>query len=121
MKDNNGDGGILDAVDKIINIYQENKDMVEGVVPSGNSVNIDDQSPLREAIVAEDEVTIVMEVKGGGFDNIRIDDTEKGILVGMNGKTVEAEVPSDVDIDGAEASLNNGVLEVKLPREGGEE
>lgn len=121
MRDNDDNNGIIDTIDKVIGLYEENKDMLEGALPSGNSVKIDDKSPLREAIVTDSEVTVVMEVKGEGFENIRVDDTDDGIIVGLNGKTVKAEVPSDVDIDQAEASLNNGVLEVQIPREGGGE
>lgn len=121
MTDRKNNDGIFDMLDKAVNFYEENKDMIQEVAPSGNSVKIDDKSPLREAIVSDDKVMIVVEVKGDGFSNIIIDDTEDGVVVGMNDEKVVAEVPDDVNVDQAGATLNNGVLEVTIPRNKEEE
>lgn len=122
MKDTSNNEGLFDMIDKAINLYNDNKDMIKEVVPDEERLKIDEKSPLREAIVSDDEVIVVVEVKDESLNNIVVDDSpEDGVIVGMNNQTVKAEVPSDVDIDKTEVSLNNGVLEVKIPREGGEE
>lgn len=121
MSDNSDNNGIIDMIDKAVSLYQENKDMVESVVPDTDTLNIDDQSPLREAIVKDDEVIIVTEVMDDGIENIGIGDTEEGIFIEINGQKIEARVPDDISVDDADANLNNGVLEVNFPRVGGDE
>lgn len=121
MKDNNKDDGFMDMVDKAVNFYQENREMFESLAPDEDTVKIDGKSPLKSATVDDDMVYVTIEVPGDGLDSIRIDEDDDGVIIGMNGENIKAEVPEDVNTDNADASLNNGVLQVKIPREGGEE
>lgn len=121
MKENKDGNDIFDMVDKAVDFYKENQDMIKGMVDGEDTIRMDDQSPLKTAIVQEDQVIISVEVKDADFSNVKIDDVDDGVVVGMNGEQVKAEVPEDVDVGDASATLNNGVLEVKIPRKEGEE
>lgn len=121
MKDGDNNQDVTDMIESAIDFYQQNKDIVESFMPESNSVQIDEKSPLKEAIIQDDEVIIAVETHDEGFSDVLIDETEQGVAVGINGEKIMAKVPEDVSIEDAQANLNNGVLEVKIPRTGGDE
>lgn len=119
MSDDNKDKGFFDMLDKAVSFYEENRDTIENVVSEGDGVQIDDDGPLKAAVVNEDEAKITVDV---GKDNlqdieIKLNGTTAVLVIGSN--TITAEVPEDVIMDDASAELNNGVLNVQIPREGG--
>lgn len=121
MNDDDDGIDIVDMFKKASDFVDDNEDLVRSFIPEENQVDIGEQSPLKSAIVNDDEVIVTVEVKNGKFEDITVKRAEEGVIIGMNGDKVKANIPNDVDIDGADAMLNNGVLEVTLPRQGGDE
>jgi len=119
MTDSNKGSDIFDIVDRAVSFYEKNKDTIRGATGMGDSIELDDDDPLKQASVTDEEVMITVDVGVEDLENIRLalNGTTAEIVVG--GQTVTANVPSDVDMDSPEANLNNGVLEVRIPRVGG--
>jgi len=120
MTDDNKGSDLFDMIDRAVSFYEKNKDTIEGAVGTEDGIKLDDDEPLKQASVTDDEVMITVDVGVDDLENIRLalNGTTAQIVVG--GKTITAEVPSDVDMDDPEANLNNGVLEVRIPRVGGD-
>jgi len=82
------------------------------------------REPLVDVSIDDKEKTlkIVSEMPGASKDSIKLNATEKHVTLGSNsdGKPYNAEIPlpADVDPNSADASYNNGILEVvfKLKR-----
>ncbi len=121
MTDESKGSDIFDMVDRAISLYENNKDALQGVVPDDNNVTIDGEEPLKQALVDDDKALITVDVGTDGISNIRLALNGTTAEVTVGDKTVSADVPSDVNMDDAEAHINNGVLEVEIPRTGGNE
>lgn len=117
-----GEGSdLFDMVDRAISFYEKNKETFEGVVPNDSSVTIDDEDPLKQALVDDDKAMITVDVGTDEIGDIRLALNGTTAEVKVGGQTITADVPADVDMDSAEAHLNNGVLEVQIPRVGGDD
>lgn len=121
MSDKEKGSDLFDMIDRGISLYENNKDVVEGIVSGGSDVTIDDEDPLKQALVDDDKVEIIVDVGVNDIKDIRLalNGTEAHITVG--GTTITADVPTDVIMENAKAELNNGVLKVEIPRQGGDE
>jgi HSP20 family molecular chaperone IbpA len=121
MTDKDKGSDLFDMIDRGISLYENNKDVVEGIVSGSSDVTIDDEEPLKQAFVDEDKAEITVDVGVDDIKDIRLalNGTEAHITVG--GTTITADVPADVIMEDARAELNNGVLKVEIPRRGGEE
>lgn len=119
MSDEGKGSDIFDMIDRAVSFYEKNKETFEGVVSGESDVTIDDDEPLKQALVDDDRAIITVDVGTDGIGDIRLalNGTTAEITVG--GTTITAEVPPDVNMDDAEAHLNNGILEVEIPRTGG--
>lgn len=121
MKEDNNNNGIFDMVDAAIDFYEDNEDKFRKFIGTNDTVKIDDKSPLKQAHVMDDKVNIAIETGSDGIGEIHLEETEKGLIMGVGNRKVQVEVPSDVDTSKADANLNNGVLDIVIPRTGGGE
>lgn len=121
MSDDNNGSDIFDMLDRAVSFYEKNKETFQGVVPGDDSVVIDDEEPLKQALVDEDKALITVDVGTDELEDIRLALNGTTAEIGIGDKTVKADVPADVDMDQAKAQLNNGVLEVMVPRVGGDD
>lgn len=121
MTDDNKGTDIFDVLDKATELYNEHKDTLRDVAPETGSVTINDEEPLKQALVDDEKVLVTVDVGEGGVENIRLNLDGTTAKVEVGGKNVTAEVPEDVNMDNASAVMNNGVLEVIIPREGGKD
>lgn len=121
MSEDKDKGGLFDALDKAIDVYESNEDTIKEFFGDDNEVTIDGEEPLKQALVEEDKAIITVDVGAGDLQNINIQLEGETAKIKIGGSTVTAKVPEDVNMDDAKATINNGVLEVEIPREGGEE
>lgn len=121
MTKDSGERDIFDILDKAVDLYEDNKDVIKDIAPGDESITIDGEEPLKQALVDDDKVIITVDVVGKDIQDVRIalEGTEAKIVIA--GDPIKAQVPSDVNMEEAQAELNNGVLEVVIPREGGQE
>lgn len=119
-RENSDVGDIVDIIETGIDLFEENRDTIEELVGSSNEVKLGQDSPLTSAQMDEDYVYVTVEAKKDDIDGIKVKETEDGVVLGINGDPVSVDAPDDVNTAGVEAQLNNGVLEVKIPRTGGE-
>jgi len=121
MVDRNKVDEIMAMVDSLMDFVEENDEMIDrlqgGGSSGGDTVDLSDQTPLREAIRDDDRVIIASEVKGE-VSSINVSEDDGEVVIGINGQELRTSVPNDVDIDGTSANVNNGVLEVEIPRTG---
>ena len=121
MTDNNDKRDIFDMLDKAVDLYEQNKDTIKDIVPRDESITIDGEEPLKQALVDDDKAIITVDIGAKDIQDVRISLEGTKAKVGIAGDSITAEVPSDVNMEDAQAELNNGVLEVVIPREGGQE
>lgn len=120
MSDDEGGSDVFDMIDRAVSFYEKNKDTFEGVASTGSDVTIDDEDPLKQALVDDDKAIVTVDVGTDAISDIRLALNGTTAQVTVGGTKVTADVPADVDMDKAEAHLNNGVLEVEIPRTGGQ-
>jgi len=119
MTDENKRSDVFDMIDRAVSFYEKNKETFEGVVDNGSDVTIDDEDPLKQALVDDEKAMVTVDVGTDEIGDIRLALNGTTAQITVGGKTIRADVPADVDMDGASAHLNNGVLEVQIPRVGG--
>lgn len=121
MTDKDKSNNIFDMLDKAVEFYEQNKDMIEGAVPSSGNVSIGEDDPLKKAMVNDDKVIIIVDVGTDKLEDIRLSLNGTKAEIGIGNDSVMVDVPTDVNMDSASAQLNNGILEVEIPRQGGDE
>lgn len=112
---------IFDLVKKAGDIMDENEDLIRDLLGRSSSLDMGSDSPLSESVVEDDEVVIVADVGDADFESVKLDANGDEVSITVNGKTIEATVPDDTLTDDPDAQYNNGVLEVRFEREGGED
>lgn len=112
---------IFDLVKKAGDIVDENEDFIRDILGSTSSLDLGSDSPLSESVVDDDEVMIVADVGDADFESVKLDANGDKVSITVNGKTIEATVPEDTLTDDPDAQYNNGVLEVRFEREGGDD
>jgi HSP20 family protein len=74
--------------------------------------------PLVDIIEEDDRVHVVVELPGVIKEQVKIIGTEKNVIIQVNGQSqqpsMSLDLPCYVDLDSAEATLKNGVLEVVM-------
>lgn len=113
MKMNSGDD-IIDMAKKAINFIEDNREHIEGMKEN----EIDLRDGLKEVTKLEDKVVISIqtkeEVKSVGYEF-----TDNGIRMNINGEVETFKLPEDVETGDVTATINNDVLEVKIPKNNG--
>lgn len=120
MTDDNNGSDLFDMIDRAVSFYEKNKKTFQGVVPGDDGITIDDDDPLKQALVDDEKAMITVDVGSEELEDIRLALNGTTAEIGIGSETITAEVPADVDMDSAGAQLNNGVLEVTIPRVNGE-
>lgn len=121
MTDKDKGINVFNAIDGLVDLYEDNKDTIKGVVGDDRKHGISEGDVLKQCFVNEDEVAITVEVGGGDISEVDLDISGDSVKLGIGDETITEEVPDDVDTGNAEAFMNNGVLEVTIPRNEGEE
>lgn len=106
---------IIKLIEDATSYIDDNRDMIESITGSGR-IRLRDEDPLVEATKTEEKVIITMEVSGESFSNISLMYNDGVLKVDFNGDVVTADVPGDIMMEDADASLNNGVLNIEIPR-----
>ena len=107
---------LFDAVEKMRDVYENNKDLVDGVGSGRDSISLDDKEPLTEAHLTDDEVIVVADVNKSAPVEMAVGFKEDSILFEVDGEEFEVDVPADVEEESLDASIKNGVLRVELDR-----
>jgi len=84
---------------------------------SGGQTDVNTPEPLREVHVKDDVVMIVAEVQEGEVDKIGVNFQPQAIEVMAGSESFTAELPDGVVRDTLDASVNNGVLTIKMDRD----
>jgi len=121
MTDKKDGSDLFDMVDRAISLYEQNKNSIQGLTGGDGDINLGDDDILKQASVTDSAVNITVDVGVEDLEDIRLALNGKEAQITVGGEKITAEVPSDVNMDRASAHLNNGVLEVAIPREGGNE
>lgn len=121
MSDKDRGSDVFDMIDRAVSFYEKNKETFEGVVPGNEGISINDDDPLKQAMVDEDKAMVTVDVGTDELEDIRLALNGTTVEIGIGADTIMADVPADVDMDDASARLNNGILEVEIPRVGGDE
>lgn len=121
-KDNDGINmdDLISAAEKITELARENEDIIGGIFGpfskgeySGTLNHLD---PLKQVIKTEDTYEVAIEVQMDGELDVKLRESDGHVVMGVAGEEYRIDVPSDADIYDADASLNNGVLTVSIPR-----
>lgn len=107
---------LFDAVEKMRDVYENNKDLVGNIGEDGDTITLDDKEPLTEAHLTDDEVVVVADVNKSAPLEMAVGFKENSILFDVDGKEFEVDVPADVKEESLDASIKNGVLRVELDR-----
>lgn len=106
-------GGLKDVKDK-------NQDLIDKFKSDGGKkVNLTDSEPLTDIHKTKESIAIETEMTGVGGPNemsFRYNDKTGELKVSGSKDSVVFILPDDVDIDKMEASINNGVLSMEIPR-----
>lgn len=114
-EDNNKDiRNILDLADGIVSFIEENQDTISDAF-GGKGVSLSDRDPLK-SIVKEDDIVIVTIETKDEVDEVGFKRKDGKVRFMINDKSIKVSMPEDARLGDAEAVLNNGVLEVKVPR-----
>lgn len=114
-EDRNTIDDIYDILKEGMELVDEHEEKINRLMGGKGVVGLKEQDPLRSLEKRDDEVSIVVET-AGGFSSIGVVDADGKVIIELNDKEVIADVPEDANIKGADAALNNGVLEVTIPR-----
>lgn len=90
--------------------------------PGGGSIVREEPVPAKEPIVdvfdEEDEVVVVAELPGARKEDLRLNASRDSLEIRVAGSFYKViKLPCQVNPDRAKATFNNGVLEVRLPKE----
>lgn len=119
MGDNPWDD-FFELAEGVKDLWEEHGDDVKGFIESDNEISLKDSEPLIEANKTDDEVLVEMEVVNADgitdFSFSFIPGSNKMEVDGPNG-TTSVILPDDSDPSNADASFNNGVLSLTVPRD----
>lgn len=116
---------LIQAAEKVTEMARENKEIIgdmsglfEGDGYNGTLNHLD---PLKQVIKTEDTYEVAIEVQMDGELDVKLRESDGYVVMGVAGEEYRVDVPGDADIYDADASLNNGVLTVTIPRSDEEE
>lgn len=111
----------VDIIRGAIDVYEENKHLLDGIDSDSNKLDVSEREPLQQVVKSEESVIVTMEVSSSDLDQITLNLEGEKAVIGIGSSTLEVSVPEDAEVGSADATLNNGILEVTIPRNGGEE
>lgn len=92
--------------------------------PIGEKQNVSVYTPYLDVLDREDEVVVTVDLPGIEKKDIQLNVVENNLVISADRKRGDATVkfqrilklPANVDDSSAKATMNNGVLEVRLPK-----
>ncbi|MEM2637649.1 MAG: archaeal heat shock protein Hsp20 [Candidatus Korarchaeota archaeon] len=78
------------------------------------------REPLVDIIEEANEIIVIAEIPGVEKEDIKIFGTGRQIRIEASHYKKVVDLPVDVDVDKATSTYKNGILEVHLPKKGGE-
>jgi HSP20 family molecular chaperone IbpA len=118
-KDKNDIERLLDGFKSAKKWYENNQDLFARFTADASALDLSNSEPVSEAHIKDDEVLIVADVSGATSNQLAVKFYKNSLKCELGGRKFTVDVPQDVDEDSLEASMNNGVLRVKLDRENG--
>jgi HSP20 family protein len=80
----------------------------------------EEREPLVDVMEDEDKVVIIAEIPGVKKEEIDLKGDGKRLVIKVDGEQrkyyKELELPDNVEFDKTEATYNNGILEIKIPK-----
>jgi HSP20 family molecular chaperone IbpA len=126
MKDKKGPADkFTDLIDSVGEIVEDNKDLINkasefmsGDEFGDSEIKISDMENLSEVRSMEDKFVIVAETQLSGMGEIGIEPRGNRLIIGVGEKKIVAKnIPDNLVIGDSDATMNNGVLTVEIPRE----
>lgn len=122
--DDDDSGGIddmIDLVEKATELYRDNEDKINEMVgKEGNRMVIEEQESLKTYNVTEEEITVTIETTLAGESQMGLEyDADNNNLIVKSGGDDEYIIDlkqNDVDISSIDYEINNGVLNITIPR-----
>ncbi len=116
---------ISDKLDRIKDIIDENEevvntaaDYVQSFVGSDERVLEDRKDPLTELHITEERMSLTAEVAGVDATKLDIEPEGDDLLIKFGGEYIRVEdAPDDLELGKANVKMNNGVLNLEMPRE----
>lgn len=105
---------LFDLAEDVFGLIDENEDRIRSVIGS-NKVQLGEGEMMKELHKSEDEIRIVAETKEE-FSKVNVKKSDGDLFIEFNDKSLMSSVPDDVRIEDSRVLLNNGVLEVTVPR-----
>lgn len=112
--------GIIGNAREALDLIEEVAGKVSENTATDNKVDLDNDM-VRSAVVTDDHVRLTADVGDISVDEVSIGYLAGNLQIGLGKDKIVCNVPDNVMIGKLELSINNGVLEATLPREGGEE
>lgn len=101
--------------------YDENQEIIDGMVGAAARTDLDTPEPLSEIHKTGEHVELVAEMRGEDIDSIGVNIEGNTLEVKAGDKVFVGEVPDDINTEDIDATLVNGTLSVRIEREGGDD
>lgn len=116
MSDKDKIEDIFDLFQTGMDVIDENEDKINRLLGGSNIIGVKDDDLLKEVIKDEDSVKIIAETKDD-YDTVSIRKSGGQVELILDEENIVADIPSDSIVEEVEATINNRVLEVTIPRE----
>jgi len=107
---------LFDMVESGMELVEENEEMIRNITGQTNELNLRQSDMLREVNKTEDSIIVISETEEE-FDSFSVLREGDKIAIQLDDKDIMVNAPEDCQLEKTEATLNNNVLEVKIPRE----
>lgn len=107
---------IVEMVEDGMELIEQNEDALRRIAGSNNELRLRQQDMLREVKKTDEKVIVITETEKE-FDSFELTRVGDDIAIRLDDKDIVVNAPEDCLLDETEATLNNNVLEVTIPRE----
>lgn len=111
---------LLDLYDSAMEVIDDNSDTIDRLFDRQGVIDVSGRDLLVDAQMEGDEVHVVMEVKEEP-ESIKVEQNNDRTKIHVNDRTEKFNMPEGVNISSVKMNVNNGVLDLIFPIEGGEE
>lgn len=108
---------LMGLAEELLQTIDRNKEVFKSVSDTiGKNYDISDTDTPYSVEKSDDYIEITVLSDSGNIDNVKFNIEGSELELGFAGNTVVTEIPEDCVIDDSEAEMNNGVINVKIPR-----
>ena len=107
---------LFEMVEEGMELVEENEEVLRNITGADNRLNLRQQDMLREVKKQDDKILIITETEKE-FDSFELTQSDGSIIIRLDDKDIVVNAPDDCVLEETEATLNNKVLEVSIPRE----